>query len=77
MALRDGADGQNLRSSIEKLADQEGAWFRSTPPHTLATERVMQTLDLALAGRTRWRGADVVWYGMDRGDWGGAAEKAG
>ena len=43
MALRDNADGKNLRSSIEKLADQEGAWFRSTPPHALATERVMQT----------------------------------
>jgi len=43
MALRDGADGQSLRSSIDKLADQEGAWFRSTPPHTLSTERVMQT----------------------------------
>lgn len=49
MALRD-SDGQTLRSSIEKLADQESAWFRSTPPHTLATERVMQTR--ALEART-------------------------
>jgi hypothetical protein len=43
MASREGVDGQNLRSSIEKVADQESSWFRSTPPHTLATERVMQT----------------------------------
>jgi hypothetical protein len=43
LALREGSDGQSLRSSIEKLADQEGVWFRSTPPHTLATDRVMQT----------------------------------
>lgn len=43
MALREGADGQSLRSSIEKLAEQESAWFRGTPPHTLSTERVMQT----------------------------------
>jgi hypothetical protein len=43
MASRDSVDGQNLRSSIEKIADQESSWLRSTPPHTLATERVMQT----------------------------------
>lgn len=39
------------------------------------SERVMQSLGLALAGRTRWMGADVVWYGMDRDDWGRAAEE--
>ena len=43
MALRPGADGTSLSASIEKLADQEAAWFRSTPPHTLATDRVMHT----------------------------------
>ena len=43
MASRGDIDGQNLRASIEKIADQESSWFRSTPPHTLATERVMQT----------------------------------
>lgn len=41
------------------------------------SERVMQNLGLTLAGRTRWMGADVVWYGADRGDRAGAAEKAG
>jgi hypothetical protein len=42
-ALGQDNDGAQLRSSIQKLADQEAVWFRSTPPHTLATERVMQT----------------------------------
>lgn len=42
-ALRPVSDGANLRLSIERLADQEASWFRSTPPHTLATDRVMQT----------------------------------
>lgn len=42
-ALRSGADGQDMRSSIDRLAEQEAAWLRSTPPHTLATERVMHT----------------------------------
>jgi hypothetical protein len=42
-ALRPAGDGGSLRSSIERLADQEASWFRSTPPHTLATDRVMHT----------------------------------
>lgn len=42
-ALREGIDGDDLRSSIDKLANQEEAWFRGTPPHTLSTERVMRT----------------------------------
>jgi hypothetical protein len=42
-ALREGADGENLRTSIERLADQEAEWLRSTPPHTLTTKRVLHT----------------------------------
>lgn len=42
-ATRPGSDGANLRSSIDRLADQEASWLRSTPPHTLATDRVMRT----------------------------------
>lgn len=42
-ALRDSADGQKLRQSIETLADQESGWFRSTPPHVLKSERVLQS----------------------------------
>lgn len=42
-ALRPASDGASLRSSIERLADHEASWFRSTPPHTLATGRVMHT----------------------------------
>lgn len=43
MALRESDDGRNLRASIETVANNEASWFRSTPPHVLATERVMQT----------------------------------
>lgn len=43
ISLRDGNDGQTLRASIEKVADHESSWFRNTPPHTLTTDRVMQT----------------------------------
>lgn len=42
-ALREGTDGQDLRTSISKLADQEAAWFRSTPPHVLSTDKVMHS----------------------------------
>jgi hypothetical protein len=42
-ALREGGDGKDLRASISKLADQEAGWFRSTPLHVLASDRVMQT----------------------------------
>lgn len=42
-ALREGADGEKLRLSIETLADQESGWMRSTPPHVLKTERVLQS----------------------------------
>ena len=31
--------------------------------------RVMERIGLSLAGRTRWRRNDVVWYGIDRADW--------
>jgi len=41
-ALREGADGEKLRLAIETLADQESGWMRSTPPHVLKTERVLQ-----------------------------------
>ncbi len=42
-ALRADADGDKLRMSIETLADRESGWLRSTPPHILKTERVMQS----------------------------------
>ena len=48
MALRAGTDGESIRASIEKLADQEATWFRSTPPHSLSTDRVMQTREQEL-----------------------------
>lgn len=42
-AAAPGVDGQDLRLSLDRLAQQEGAWFRNTPPHTLTSVRVMQT----------------------------------
>ncbi|WP_460198999.1 hypothetical protein ACE15N_22185 (plasmid) [Xanthomonas campestris pv. passiflorae] len=44
-ALRTDADGERLRLSINTLADQEAGAFRNTPPHTLTTDRVMQSRD--------------------------------
>lgn len=38
------------------------------------SERVMQSLGLVLAGRTRWMGDDVVWYAMDRDAWNRGSE---
>ena len=31
--------------------------------------RVMRRLGLHHQGRTRWRGSDMVWYAIDRGEW--------
>jgi hypothetical protein len=42
-SMRANADGAKLRQSIETLADQEATWLRNNPPHTLATDRVMQS----------------------------------
>jgi RimJ/RimL family protein N-acetyltransferase len=33
------------------------------------SERVMQRLGLSPAGRIRWKGSEVVWYGIDREQW--------
>jgi ribosomal-protein-alanine N-acetyltransferase len=33
------------------------------------SERVMQRLGLSLAGRTHWKGSEVVWYAIDREQW--------
>jgi len=40
------------------------------------SERVMRNLGLVHAGRTRWMGDDVVWYGVDREDWQGGVRAA-
>lgn len=42
-ALREGPAGQKIRETIETFADQESNWLRSTPPHMLSTERVIQS----------------------------------
>jgi hypothetical protein len=42
-ALREGPDGQKVRQTIDTLAEHESAWLRSTPPHTLRTDRIMQS----------------------------------
>jgi RimJ/RimL family protein N-acetyltransferase len=38
-------------------------------PANLASRRVAEKAGLTLRGETRWRGADVVWYAVDRPDW--------
>lgn len=42
-ALKNDETASKLRQSIETLADSESAWFRNTPPHTLASAKVMQS----------------------------------
>ncbi|WP_338745301.1 hypothetical protein V3D52_24260 [Pseudomonas putida] len=42
-ALREGPDGQKIRQTIDALGEQESAWLRNTPPHTLRSDRVMQS----------------------------------
>lgn len=33
------------------------------------SERTAQRLGMTFVGRTRWKGIDVIWYAMDRGEW--------
>jgi len=47
-ALRDGPDGSKVRQTIDTLADQESGYLRSTPPHTLRSERIMQSREAEL-----------------------------
>ncbi|WP_205299905.1 hypothetical protein [Pantoea sp. Tr-811] len=42
-ALRGGPDGQKIRQTIDTLAEHEAQWLRNTPPHTLKSDRVMQS----------------------------------
>ncbi len=37
------AEGAQLRQTVNALADGEAEWFRSTPPHVMSSERVMQS----------------------------------
>lgn len=43
--LRNNDEANQLKQSIEILADQESSWLRNTPPHTLKTPRVLQSRD--------------------------------
>jgi RimJ/RimL family protein N-acetyltransferase len=38
-------------------------------PQNRESERVMQRLGLSFAGRTRWKGGEVIWYATDRAAW--------
>lgn len=51
--LRPDADGQKLRSALDTLADQESTWLRNTPPHTLTTDRVMQSREAEISVFTK------------------------
>lgn len=48
-ALTKTPEGRRVMTSIETLADNEAAWFRNTPPHALASERVVQTRSAEIA----------------------------
>ena len=40
------------------------------------SRRVMEKLGMRRQGRTHWRGSDMVWYAIDRGEWVGRAAPA-
>lgn len=40
-------------------------------PENVASRRVAEKVGLTLRGEARWRGHDVVWYGIDRREWSG------
>ena len=53
-ALSGTPEGRRVMASIETLADQESSWFRNTPPHVLASDRVVQSraAEIAAFGAT-------------------------
>ncbi len=57
--LRQDADGLKLRNALDTLADQESNWLRSTPSHTLKTERVLQSREAEI-NMFRGIGAAVI-----------------
>ena len=38
-------------------------------PENAASRRVAEKAGLTLGGETRWRGVDVLWYTIERGQW--------
>ena len=40
-----------------------------TLPENVASQRVMQKVELTLRGETRWSNVDIVWYTIDRQEW--------
>jgi RimJ/RimL family protein N-acetyltransferase len=47
-----------------------------TRPANLRSLRVMQRAGLSFAGRTRWKGEEVVWYAIDRANWDGGERQS-
>jgi ribosomal-protein-alanine N-acetyltransferase len=39
-------------------------------PENIASRRVMEKAGLTLQGETRWRNFDIIWYAVDRQEWG-------
>lgn len=67
-ALREGPVGQKIRDTIETLADQEAAWLRSTPPHILSSERVMQSRNAEVRAFTAIHTAVIDTISFDGAD---------
>jgi RimJ/RimL family protein N-acetyltransferase len=57
----------SLRYGFEKLGLER--IISIAVPENLASRRVMEKLGMTLCGETRFKGYDVVWYGMDRRVW--------
>ena len=57
----------SLRHAFEKLGLERV--ISIALPRNVASRRVMEKAGLALRGEKRWRGFDVIWYAIDRGEW--------
>ena len=40
-----------------------------TRPANRRSQHVMERIGLSLAGRTEWKGEEVIWYAVDRATW--------
>lgn len=57
--LQPTAEGSQLRRTVEAIADDEAAWFRSNPPHAMSSDRVMQSRAAEVEALKRVGGAAI------------------
>jgi RimJ/RimL family protein N-acetyltransferase len=73
-AWGNGYATEGARASLEHAFESQGIErvISVAKPENRRSVRVMERLGLAMQGRTRWRGNEVVWYAIDRSAWRGS-----